>query len=76
MSAASADPHAINTLGELEDAGMGLAWTYNHCHRTLDEGIRRCGRNQVFAQWMPRIICGSCGSRDISTRGRVKVPGR
>lgn len=55
MSAASADPHTIDTLGKLEDAGMGLAWTCNHGHRTLDEAIRRCGHNQVFAQWAPPL---------------------
>ena len=76
----SDDPTVINTLGKLADAGMGLAWACDNCHRTLgltmDEAIRRWGRNQVFVQWKPRIICGSCGSRDISMRVRAKVPGR
>ena len=76
----SPDPHTIDTLGKLADAGMGLAWTCNHCRRTLaltlDEAIRRRGRDQVFVQWKPRIICSSCGSRDFSMRVRAKVPGR
>ncbi|MCC4298564.1 hypothetical protein [Aurantimonas coralicida] len=74
------DPTVINTLGKLADAGMGLVWTCNHCHRTLgltlDEAIRRWGRDQAFVRWTPRIICGSCGSRDISMRVQAKVPGR
>lgn len=74
------DPTVINTLGKLADAGMGLAWACNHCHRTLgltlDEAIRRWGHDQVFVRWKPRIICGSCGSRDISMRVQARVPGR
>ena len=76
----SPDPHTIDTLGKLADAGMGLAWTCNNCHRTLgltlDEAIRRWGRNQVFVQWAPPLKCSECGSRDISMRVRAKVPGR
>ncbi len=75
----SSDPTVINTLGKLADVGMGLTWTCNHCHRTLrltlNEAIRRWGRDQVFVRWKPRIICGSCGSRDISMRVQAKVPG-
>ena len=74
------DLTVINTLGKLADAGMCLAWACNHCHRTLgvtlNEAIRRWGRDQVFVRWTSRIICGSCGSRDISMRVRAKVPGR
>ena len=76
----SPDPHTIDTLGKLADAGIGLAWACNHCHRTvsltLDEAIRRWGRNQFFVQWATPLKCSECGSQDISMRVRAKVPGR
>ena len=79
MMRPSPDPHTIDTLGKLTDAGMGLVWTCYECHRTLDltldQAIRRWGRDQVFVQWKPRMRCGSCGCRDISMRVRAKVPG-
>jgi hypothetical protein len=79
MTVPSEDPRSIDTLGKLADNGIGLAWACNHCRRTLglnlEEAIRRWGRNQVFVQWKPRIICGRCGSRDTSMRVRAKVPG-
>ena len=80
MTRPSPDPHTIDTLGKLADARMGLVWTCNECHRTLgltlDEAIRRWGRNRVFVRWAPPLKCAECGSRDISMRVRAKVPGR
>jgi len=76
----STDPHTIDTLGKLADAGMGLAWACNHCYRTLDltldQAIWSWGRSQVFVQWSAPVKCSGCGSRVISMRVQAKVPGR
>ena len=59
----------IETLGDLADYGMGLAWHCAACHRTLgltiDEAIRRWGADQIYVGWKPPIRCAACGGREV-----------
>ena len=70
-------PIVIETLGDLAEHSMGLAWHCAACHRTLgltlDEAIRRWGRDQVYVRWRPPIRCAECGSREIAGSVRANT---
>lgn len=74
----SPDPNEIDTLGKLADNGMGLAFSCDDCHRTLELPLERMialwGRDQVFINWQPPIKCATCGSRNVSRRVQANVP--
>ncbi|MEF2550017.1 hypothetical protein VQ042_01395 [Aurantimonas sp. A2-1-M11] len=72
MTSPSPNPAAIDTLGKLADAEMGLVWYCDDCNRrmelTLVRAIEIWGRDQVFIRWRPPIKCGGCGSRSVNCR--------
>lgn len=65
----------ISTLGDLADAGMGIAWACDDCHRDLDLTLSRAigtwGRDQTYVRWKAPVRCARCGSRNVSMRLRA-----
>ena len=68
---------SISTLGDVADAGMGIAWACDDCHRGLDLTLARAielwGRDQVYVRWRAPIRCAGCGSKNVSMRIRANT---
>lgn len=71
---------APQTLGDLADSGMDLAWYCDDCSQKLrldlGDALHLWGREQALAHWRPPIVCAVCRGRNVSMRVQAKAPNR